>query len=55
LMDVTMSEKQIQDKIDLIIQPQSRDEIQKMINSRSEELKRLSEKMWDDVFGVIGR
>jgi len=55
LMDIAISENQIREKIDLIIQPESQAAIHSTIKNRSEELKRQSEKMWEDVFTVLER
>lgn len=53
LMDVKMSEEDIKSKINLIIEPSSKEEIKKIIEINSNKLKELSEQMWDEVFKVI--
>lgn len=53
MMDVLMSEEQIKEKIDLIINKKSKETIKTIILKKSELLKRKSEKMWDDVFNIL--
>jgi polysaccharide pyruvyl transferase WcaK-like protein len=53
LLDVLGSEEEIRNKIDLIIEPQSRKKIQSSIIARSDELKKESEKMWHMVFETL--
>lgn len=54
LLDVTSSEEEIKKKIDYIIEPSSKDEIQSIITARSNELKSQSMQMWDTVFEALG-
>jgi polysaccharide pyruvyl transferase WcaK-like protein len=54
LLDVTTRDEEIHRKIDMVIDPDSRQEIQAVITAKSEELKKLSEKMWARVFEVLG-
>jgi superfamily I DNA and RNA helicase len=54
LLNVTTSDEEIQRKIDLIIDPNSRQKIQSAIIAKSVEMKRLSEEMWSRVFKVLG-
>ena len=53
LMDVKMSDEDIKLKIDLIIEPESREAIKNKIIINSNRLKELSQQMWDEVFMVI--
>lgn len=53
LMDVFMSNEQIKEKIDLIIEPIYKENIKKTIIQKSEKLKKESQRMWDDVFEVL--
>lgn len=54
LLDSTTSYKEIYKKIDMIIDPDSRQEIQSVIIARSREFKKLSEEMWSMVFELLG-
>lgn len=54
LMNILATEEEIRKKIDLIINPQSRKQIQSTITSKSEELKKKSEDMWAGVFKTLG-
>jgi colanic acid/amylovoran biosynthesis protein len=53
LIDVTMSEEEIRQKIDLIIDPQSKGRIKSTIATSSKGLKINSLNMWDEVFKVF--
>ena len=53
LVDVTSSENEIRSKIDLIISPDSRQEIKEKINENSFRIKKLSNQMWDEVFDEL--
>lgn len=55
LLDVMMSEDQIKEKINLIIDHKSKEAIKNTLNQKSKSLKKQSEKMWDDVFNVLGK
>jgi colanic acid/amylovoran biosynthesis protein len=54
LLDVTISESEIRQKIDLVIELQSKESIKSIITAKAEELKKLSDQMWCDVFRIIG-
>lgn len=54
LLDVLLSEDQVKEKIDLIIDQNSKEDIKKTIKQNSEELIKQSEKMWNHVFEVLG-
>ncbi len=53
MLDVGASDEEIHRKIDLIIDPDSRQQIQSVINIKSEKLKKLTEEMWARVFEVV--
>ena len=53
LLDVTASKEEVHKKIDLIIDEANKSKIKNIIESRSIELKKLSEQMWDDVMRVL--
>jgi colanic acid/amylovoran biosynthesis protein len=54
LLDVSMSIAALQQRIDMIIDPQAKMELQKTFLDHSLELKAASKAMWEDVCGVIG-
>ncbi|MFW6011333.1 MAG: polysaccharide pyruvyl transferase family protein [Desulfosalsimonas sp.] len=54
LLDVMEEDEEIRRKIDLIIEPVSRPEIQEEITARSNELKKQAEEMWNTIFEVLG-
>jgi len=53
-LDVTASDEEIHRKIDLIVEPQSRQKIISEAMLKSNKLKRQSEEMWNKVFDVLG-
>lgn len=53
LVDILAGENEIQHKIDLIVESESRQKIQATLRGKSANLKRLSEQMWQEVTGVI--
>ncbi len=53
LMNVMMTDKEIHQKIDLIIDHVSKQKIQETIRAKSHYLKKLSEEMWVDVLDTI--
>jgi polysaccharide pyruvyl transferase WcaK-like protein len=52
-MDVMSNEAQIREKIDMVIDYDSKKDIQANLIVHSERLKKLSEKMWDTVFKAL--
>jgi colanic acid/amylovoran biosynthesis protein len=54
LLDVTIDEKDIRKKIELIIDPDNRQKVQSVIIAKSNELKQQSENMWSKVFEILG-
>ncbi len=55
LLNVSMNEEEIYSSLDMIINPQSRMEIQKRLLTRSTELKTEASKMWDEVNELISQ
>jgi colanic acid/amylovoran biosynthesis protein len=53
LIDVNMSEELIRQKIELIIDTQSKQRIKSIITTKSEGLKKQSVNMWDEVYSVL--
>jgi len=53
LLDVSCSEQALYEKLDMVIEPNSKDEIKARIQLNSRELKAQSERMWGDVLGVL--
>jgi len=53
IMDLLAGDKEIGEKIDLIIEPESRQRIIKTIREKSEALKQLTDKMWEKVFVIV--
>ncbi len=53
LLDCLADEQEMQRKLDLIIEPESRQQIQATLLEKSELQKQRSEQMWQEVLGVI--
>lgn len=53
IIDVSTDDKKIYDKLDMLIQSETNEKIKNIISLRAEEQKRLSKKMWEDVFRII--
>ena len=53
LMDVMMDEGQIQKRIDLITEKESRERVQKVILEKSNQMKHLSIQMWNQVIDLL--
>jgi colanic acid/amylovoran biosynthesis protein len=53
LMDVTMSDDDLHKKIDLIVNPQTKDNIKKTITAKSKWLKNKSLNMWSEIFKLL--
>lgn len=54
LMDVSMSEGEIRSKIDMIIDPEAKKNLQKKLQVKSDEIKKETEEMWRQVINCIG-
>ncbi len=55
IVNVSMSDEEIFASLDMIINPESRNEISRQLHGRSAELKVEAAKMWDDVMQVISK
>lgn len=53
LLDATAGDEEIHQKIDLIIEEESKTKLKKMITENGDGLKRQSQQMWDDVMKVL--
>lgn len=54
LLCVIANDEEVRKKIDLIVEPASRQAIKSVITSKSEDLKKKSQEMWAEVFKVLG-
>jgi polysaccharide pyruvyl transferase WcaK-like protein len=55
LLDVRCSEKELYDKLEIIVNQETKSMVKKKIEQESILLKQQSEAMWDDVFEVLNR
>ncbi len=55
LLDVICSEEELYEKLDLLIQPSSKKQIEGTIKKNSEKLKLQSERMWNEVISIVAK
>lgn len=53
ILDIMAGEDEIREKIDLIVEPDSRQQIQTTLNEKTHGFKQQSEQMWQEVIGLI--
>ena len=53
ILQLDSTDKEIQDKIDILINQKSKEELVKTLQIRSKELKKQSNEMWEKVFSIL--